>query len=117
MSSQRSYDDLVRETIPLPDSSHRPTRAEASTALERPQGPRISHRWPDDETPSVDAIRTALETLDGADLADLDITLEGGRAEIDGSVADESDRDRTIRAVEAVPGVIAVIDTVRIRSA
>lgn len=119
--SPRSYDDIVRETVPLPDSSMRPTRDEALQADERPPGPRISARFPEDETEdqaaSLAAVRAALEALQGADLADLDVTLEGGRAELSGSVADESDRDRIVRSVAAVHGVIAVIDTIRVRSA
>ncbi|HUQ02213.1 MAG TPA: BON domain-containing protein [Kofleriaceae bacterium] len=62
------------------------------------------------------SVRAALNGLSGADLADLDVTFEIGRAEIDGSVADASDRDRIIRAVSDVAGVIAVIDRIRVRS-
>lgn len=70
-----------------------------------------------DEEARVDerSMRAALLALDGTDLADLDLAIEGGRVQIKGSVADESDRDRIVRAVSDVPGVIAVIDTVRVR--
>ena len=116
MSSQRSYDDIVRSTVPLPDSSRRPQRSDVAMAEERGQGPRIQARYPDDETPLVDAVRDALHALHGTDIADLDLTIEGGRIQIDGSVADDSDRDRIVRAVSDVPGVIAVIDTLRVRA-
>jgi osmotically-inducible protein OsmY len=116
MPSRRSYEDIVRSTVPLPDSSHRPSVAEEVAAEERPQGPRIQTRDPDDTTVDLTSVRAALNNLAGADLADLDVTLERGRAEIDGSVADGNDRDRIIRAVSDVGGVIAVIDRLRVRS-
>jgi len=93
MFPQRSYDDI------------------------RPQhGPNVRARYPDDETPLIDAIRGTLHSLQGTDVAALDLSIEGGRVQIDGSVADEGDRDRIVRAVSDVPGVIAVIDTIRIRA-
>jgi osmotically-inducible protein OsmY len=116
MPSKRSYDDIARTTVPLPDSSHRPTSAEESAATDRPAGPRIHKRFADDDTVNIDSVKAALLALDGADLADLDLTIEGGRVEIDGSVADDGDRDRIIRAVSDATGVIAVIDTIRIRA-
>ena len=116
MSSQRSYDDIVRSTVPLPDSSHRPQTSEVATAEQRGQGPNVRARYPDDETPLLDAVRQALLAMQGADIADLDLTIEGGRVQIDGSVADDGDRDRIVRAVSDVPGVIAVIDTIRVRA-
>lgn len=116
MTSPRSYDDIIRRTVPLPDSSHRPTRSEVATAEGRPLGPRVHNRYSDDEPALVDSIREALESLLGADIADIDATIEAGRVEIDGSVADADDRDRIVRAVSDVPGVIAVIDTIRVRA-
>lgn len=116
MPSQRSYEDIVRSTVPLPDSSHRPSTAEEQSADERPAGPRIQTRFSDDTNVDLTSLRAALNGLTGADLADVDVTLENGRAEIDGSVADSNDRDRIIRAVSDVTGVIAVIDRIRVRS-
>lgn len=116
MPSHRSYEDIVRATVPLPDSSKRPSRAEAAQADDRPQGPRIQYRFADDASPDETSVRAALLGLQGADLADLDVAIEGGRVEISGSVADDSDRDRIVRAVSDVPGVIAVIDTIRVRT-
>ncbi len=115
MPSQRSYDDIVRQTVPLPDTSNRPTRAEEVLSETRPPGPRIA-RVDDESLVDEGSMRAALLALDGADLTDLDVAIEGGRVQVDGSVADESDRDRIVRAVSDVPGVIAVIDTIRIRA-
>lgn len=116
MNRKASYDDLVRSVVPMPDSSHRPFRAEVTAAESRPSGPLITAAWPEDQIPTPEAIRDALDILMGADLSDLDISLDGGRATIDGSVATQDDRDRIVRAIGAVPGVITVIDTMRVRT-
>jgi osmotically-inducible protein OsmY len=113
----RTYDDIVRSTVPNPDSSHRPTRGEESAAVEREPGPRI-HTMPGEngDAPTENALRDALASLGTADLADLDITIEGARLQVDGSVATKDDRDLIVRRLEGVRGVVAVIDTVRIRN-
>lgn len=113
----RTYDDIVRTTVPNPDSSHRPTRGEEHDAVEREAGPRI-HTAPgeDGDSPTEAAVRGALASLGTADLADLDITIEGARVQVDGSVASKEDRDIVVRSLEGVPGVVAVIDTLRIRN-
>lgn len=81
-----------------------------------PPGPRIESQ---DEVSRIDArsIRVALLALAGTDLAELDLAIDGGSVQIVGWVADPSDRDRVVRAVADVPGVIAVIDMIRIRTA
>lgn len=116
MNRKASYDDLVRSVVPMPDSSHRPYRAEVTAAESRPAGPLITAAWPEDQDPAPEAIREALTALVGADISDLDIALDGGRATLDGSVATQGDRDRIVRAISAVPGVITVIDTLRVRT-
>jgi osmotically-inducible protein OsmY len=110
-----TYDDLVRGVVPMPDSSHRPTRAEAEAAESRPPGPLIKRADPADRSPDPDEVRDALDALVGADLSDLDISLDGGRAILDGSVATQDDRDRIVRVVGCVRGVTTVIDTLRVR--
>jgi osmotically-inducible protein OsmY len=114
----RTYDDIVRATVPNPDSSHRPTQTEEQVAVERPAGPRITTATAGEngDSPSENAVRDALASLGTADVADLDITIEGGRLQIDGSVASKDDRDLIVRRLEGMPGVVAVIDTLRIRN-
>jgi hypothetical protein len=116
MNPKPSYDDLVRGAVPLPDSSHRPSTAEAVAAETRPPGPRINAAFPDDGGANPDDVRGAIEALAGADLADLDVAIDSGRVTIDGSVATQEDRDRIVRAIGAVHGVITVIDTLRVRT-
>lgn len=116
MNRKASYDDLVRSVVPMPDSSHRPHREEVIAAETRAPGPRITTPFPEDQVPSTSAIRGALDGLVGADVSDLDISLDGGRATLDGSVATQEDRDRIVRAISGVDGVITVIDTLRVRT-
>lgn len=111
-----SYDDLVREVVPLPDSSHRPLRAEEAEAESRRPGPHFTTAFPDDQSPSAANLRPVLDALAGADLSDLTVALDGGRVTVEGSVATDEDRDRIVRALGDAPGVITVIDTLRIRT-
>jgi len=106
----RSYDEIVRTTVPLPDSSHRPTKEEARAAADREPGPRILG-----EGSHIHDVRAALDALVAADLTDLDVTISDGRVVLDGSVATADDRQRIVAAVEPVVGVHAVLDRLRAR--
>ncbi|MBK9034884.1 MAG: BON domain-containing protein [Myxococcales bacterium] len=98
----------MRETVILPDSSHRPTVPEEEAALHRKPAPLSLH-------PSMAPIRSALAELDAVDLTDLEVVLTEGHVTLSGSVATRADRDRIVAAVEAVPDHLGVIDTLRIR--
>lgn len=104
----RSYDELVRETMVLPDGSHRPTQAEEQEALRRappPVGPGAR----------LTPIRWALGALEGVDLHGLELALAGARVVLTGVVASRGDRERVVAAIEAVPGVEGVDDRLRVR--
>lgn len=116
MQKKASYDDVVRATVPLPDSSRRPTRAEVHEAVTRPPGPRFTAAWPDDDMPPPSVLLAALDVLHGADLSDLTLTLDRGRITLDGSVATQDDRERIVRALGEVEGVTTVIDVLRVRT-
>lgn len=103
-----SYEEIVRETVILPDSSYRPTIPEEQAALHRAPPPVTVH-------PSMAPIRRALAALEAVDLTDLEVALTGGHVTLAGSVATRADRDRIVAAVEAVPDHLGVIDTLRIR--
>ncbi len=113
-----SYDDVVRASVPLPDTSPRPSRAEVLAAETRAPGPRFTAAWPDpdDHTPPPSVLLAALEVLHGADLSDLTVALDHGRLTLEGSVATQDDRERIVRALGSVDGVTTVIDTLRVRT-
>jgi hypothetical protein len=104
----RSYDELVRETMVLPDGSHRPTLAEEQEALRRAPPP-VAPR------PAMTAIRWALAALDGVDLSGVAIAVHDARVQLTGTVVDRADRARIVAAVAAVPGAEGVDDLLRVR--
>ncbi|MBL8627383.1 MAG: BON domain-containing protein [Myxococcales bacterium] len=103
----RSYDELVRETMVLPDGSHRPTLAEEQEALRRAPPPFAPGA-------RLTPIRWALGALDDIDLHGLELALAGGRVVLTGTVASRADRERVVAAIEAVPGVEGIDDRLRI---
>ncbi len=102
-----SYDEIVRETVMLPDGSHRPMPAEEAEALSR----RPPRRTP---PPGLTPIRWALAQLDEVDVAAVEVALTGSRVTLTGVVANRDARARIVAAVEAVPGVEAVVDALRV---
>jgi hypothetical protein len=105
--SARSYEDIIRKTVPLPDSSYRPTDAERIES-EVPREPALVG-------PHEGTMRDALQALTGVDLTDLQVDVEGGTATMRGSVARKDDRDRIEATLRGVPGVDEVRDQLRIR--
>ncbi len=109
-SSDRSYDELTRRLVPLPDSSHRPTVQEERSA-ETPRPPTVSV-----EVGDASQLQAALAALTQIDLADVSVALVGGTATLTGSVARTLDRDEIAAALRRAPGVIEVLDQLRIRT-
>lgn len=109
----RSYEDVVRLTVPLPDSSYRPTTAEEAAAMTPPAADAASSRAP---SSSDDRVRVVLARLDHADTADVSVALFGGTAIITGSVARGLDRDRIITALGTIAEITTVVDELRIRT-
>lgn len=106
-SGPRSYDDLVRRRVPLPDSSFRPTSAEERSA-EEPRDPAVTG-------PDAGALRAALDGLAHVDVADVQVETRGTTAIVSGSVARGYDRDRIVAALHGVSGVAEVVDRLRVR--
>lgn len=106
-----SYRELERKLVPLPDSSHRPTPAEADEA----EVPRPVEVTGGDGALSADGVRAAVVALEHVDATDLTLDVVGGSVTVGGSVARTDDRERIVAAVEAVPGVTEVIDRLRVR--
>jgi hypothetical protein len=106
----RSYRDIERVVTPLPDSSHRPTEAEAAEA-ELPRPIHVST----DGGATGDSVRAAIEALPAVDATDLELDVVGGSVRVAGSVARGADRDQIVAALHTVPGVTEVVDNLRVR--
>ena len=105
-----SYRDLERTLTPLPDSSHRPTEAEAAAA----EVPRPVETSGDAAT--AGAARAAIEALPAIDATDLAIdAVDATTIRVEGSVARTTDRDRIVAALHRLPGVTQVTDHLRVR--
>lgn len=104
-----SYAEIVRETVVLPDGSHRPSLAEEEAALRRQPRP-ISPR------PSMMSMKWALAQLEDVDRRDVAVAVADAVVTVTGVVATRADRERIVLALEAVPGVAQVNDELRIRA-
>ena len=105
-----SYDDITRRTVPLPDSSHRPTEGEVDEA-ENP----VLREQTELEAVIAAAVRDHLADDQHLDGSDLGVTVTGTTATLTGSVVTEADRRRAIEITQEVPGVTAVVDELRVR--
>jgi osmotically-inducible protein OsmY len=105
-----SYDDITRELVPLPDSSHRPTTAEEKLAYE----PRVREQTQHEQDTAA-AVRAAFAEDTYLDRSDLDVAVEGSTAVLVGSVVTEADRRRAIEIARGVPGITEVRDELRVR--
>lgn len=99
----RSYEDIIRATVPDPDTSWRPTTEEERRAFEGfraldPEEQRLHDRVHD----------TLLEA--GIDTMPLDIEIDRDRVILRGKVRDHRLLDRIPDLVRTVEGVGTVID-------
>ena len=105
-----SYDDITRRTVPLPDSSHRPSTEEVQDAHD------LVHREPTElEAMIAAAVRDGFANDHHLDGSDLGVHVEGTVAVLSGSVVTEEDRKRAVEIAREAPGVSDVIDELRVR--
>ena len=111
----RTYGDLVRTTVPLPDSSYRPTVAEEQAAVASP-GTAAAGGTGGKPSTCDERVRIVLAGLDHEDTADVAVAVFGGTATITGSVARGLDRDRIMTALGTIAEITTVVDELRIRT-
>lgn len=99
----RTYDEIVRRTVPEPDSSFRPSPEQVRDAFE---GFRALDA---DEQALFDRIDSAL-VESGHDLQDVTVEVERDRVTLRGSVRDHIALARVLDLVRGVPGVGEVVD-------
>lgn len=99
----KSYDEIVRKTVPEPDSSFRPTPEQERQAYEG------FRALDSDEQALFDRINRVLESS-GHDLQHVAVEVERDRVIIRGSVRDEAALARVLDVVRSVDGVGTVDD-------
>ncbi len=100
----QSYDELVRRTVPEPDSSFRPTQLQEQQAYE---GTRLLS---DEEQALHDRVAAALAELPGIDPSTLQIEVDREMVTLHGQIADPSLFDRIEQRMDAVDGVRGVVN-------
>jgi osmotically-inducible protein OsmY len=104
----RNYDEIVRRTVPNPDTSWRPTSEEERRSLEGWAAPRVNEQVLHDDIHDV-------LILAGIDATVLQLDVDRSRVVVHGEVRDRAMADRIIGLVEKVPGVTRVIDQLTTR--
>jgi hypothetical protein len=104
---QDTYDDIARRTVPLPDSSHRPSREQVQRAHEPPPPPL-------ETAADVAELRAAL-IGERVDVDDVTFQQDGDTLVVRGSVATDRDRLATLAAAHQLAGITHVIDELRVR--
>ena len=100
----RSYDEIVRRTVPNPDSSWRPSREQEAYAKEHALSPEIQGLCGDIH----DALLAA-----GIDTGLLECHVDAEHVVLRGSARDRKASDEIVKIVERVPGVTSVINQLR----
>ncbi|MBL9012622.1 MAG: BON domain-containing protein [Myxococcales bacterium] len=101
----RTYDDIIRRTVPEPDSSFRPTTDQERAAFE---GERVLST---DEQVLHDKVAAALRGS-GLDLAEVSIEIDGTQVTLRGRVDDHHTLPLLENAVRGVPDVGDIVDRV-----
>jgi osmotically-inducible protein OsmY len=99
----RSYDEIVRRTVPNPDSSWRPSSDEEQRALNGWRAP-----TPEDKA-LCDDIHDAL-IAGGIDASAVKVEADCEHVVVRGVVHDRACAERIVEIIDRVPGVRAVVD-------
>jgi osmotically-inducible protein OsmY len=99
----KSYDDIVRATVPEPDSSWRPTSEQERQARE-------GFRAMDDEEAQLHRRVLAALTSASIDPSGIEIEIDRDRVSLRGKVRDRETLTRVSQVVGEVDGVRAVLD-------
>lgn len=99
-----SYEDIVRQTVPDPDSSWRPSRAQEQLAYE---GNRVLD---EDEEDLLLRVTSALRIAGEVDLEQIDIEIERTRVTLRGHVRSIDELPRIEHIIARVPGVEEIVD-------
>ena len=99
----KTYDDIVRKTVPNPDSSFRPSKDQERQAYE-------GFRAMDPEEQVLQGRVTQALAASGIDLSQVMVEVEGDDVILRGKVSDPQMLDRIPMIVHGVEGVKDVVD-------
>ena len=102
--SPRSYDEIVRRTVPDPDSSWRPSNEQIRDAI---AGKHVLTR---EEDLLFHRVTDALLDTPGIDLCGIDIEVRDTRVTLHGRCANPAAIARVVRAVASLEEVTEVVD-------
>lgn len=107
----QSYDEIVRHTVPDPDSSWRPSPEQEREA-------RHGARHLDEEELQLrERVCEALVASQVADLATIDIEIDRSRVTLRGSVHEIGQLDRIERVISRIEGVEEIVDWLVVKPA
>ncbi len=99
------YDDIIRSTVPEPDSSFRPTRDQELSALDG------SRTQPADDAALYARVFEALRGT-GVEVSAVTVEIDGTTVTLRGRVADVQVLPQLEDAVRAIPGVGDLVDRI-----
>ena len=105
----KTYDEIVRATVPEPDSSWRPTQDQERQSRE-------GFRAMDDDEQQLHSRVMAALTSASIDPSAIDIEIDRDRVTLRGQVRDRETLTRIAQVVGEVDGVRAVLDQLVIRA-
>lgn len=110
----RSYDDIVRRTVPDPDSSFRPTPQQIAEAGEEHRERRMAAQMTSDEHELYGRVASVL--LGEESLGEIGFELDGRRVILHGSVPDAAALRRVERLAETIDGIDEIENRIVVRA-
>ncbi len=105
-SGPSSYDEIVRRTVPEPDSSFRPTTDQVAQAGEESRSERQLAQMTDDERALHARIAQAIASVQR--LGEISFELDGGSVTLSGRVHDAASIQQVESLVSAVGGIASI---------
>jgi osmotically-inducible protein OsmY len=114
-----SYDDIVRRTVLLPDTSREPSKDEEDVARHRAgaAADHIPHVRTPEELQTLEAVRRALTTEPSVDMDHVRIDIDGRELVLKGNVPGHATKERIEAIAKQVEGVERVDNQLAVRSA
>jgi osmotically-inducible protein OsmY len=114
-SRPKSYDEIVRATVPEPDSGFRPTRDEEQLARHRDPDDHSTHGHTQRELDTLARVEAALRADPNIDTSDVHLDIDREALVITGTVPGTSTSARIDDVVGAIDGVERIANQLIVR--